>query len=99
MLTTIILSSSLLYELVGPACAKLALTLSKSYDVEEFKKTKNKEDVEAEDIVYNYHYTDETQIPKHDSPYSPNPPPFNLFPRTQANQPSSLYNAPTFSTT
>src|SRR5574344_516760 len=85
MLTTIILSSSLLYELVGPACAKLALTLSKSYDVEEFKKTKNKKDVEAEDIVYNYHYTDETQIPKHDSPYSANSPQFKLFHRNKDN--------------
>jgi Kef-type K+ transport system membrane component KefB len=31
LLQTIILSSSILYELIGPACAKLALYLSKSY--------------------------------------------------------------------
>ena len=31
-LQTIILSSSILYELVGPACAKLSLYLSHSYD-------------------------------------------------------------------
>lgn len=31
MMQTIILSSSILYELVGPACAKLSLWLSKSY--------------------------------------------------------------------
>ena len=31
MLQTIILASSVLYELVGPACAKLALYLSGSY--------------------------------------------------------------------
>ena len=30
-LETIILASSVLYELIGPACAKLALYLSKSY--------------------------------------------------------------------
>lgn len=41
MLTTIILLSSLLYELIGPACAKLALSLSKSYDVEQFNSKKN----------------------------------------------------------
>lgn len=34
MLQTIILSSSILYELIGPACAKLSLYLSKSYGVE-----------------------------------------------------------------
>ena len=31
-LETIILASSVLYELIGPACAKLSLYLSKSYD-------------------------------------------------------------------
>lgn len=61
MLTTIILSSSLLYELVGPACAKLALSLSKSYDVESFKSKKGIKNEES-DIVYNYKYTDETKI-------------------------------------
>lgn len=33
MLTTIILSSSILYELMGPACAKLSLYLTKSYEI------------------------------------------------------------------
>lgn len=34
-LQTIILASSVLYELIGPACAKLALYLSHSYDVKQ----------------------------------------------------------------
>ena len=34
MLQTVILSSSILYELIGPGCAKLALYLSKSYGQE-----------------------------------------------------------------
>jgi Kef-type K+ transport system membrane component KefB len=38
LLQTIILSSSILYELIGPACAKLALFLSKSYGVEQEEK-------------------------------------------------------------
>ncbi len=33
MLTTIILSSSILYELMGPACAKLSLYLTRSYEL------------------------------------------------------------------
>ena len=33
-LETIILASSVLYELIGPACAKLSLYLSKSYSVD-----------------------------------------------------------------
>ena len=33
-LETIILSSSVLYELIGPACAKLSLYLSKSYSTD-----------------------------------------------------------------
>ena len=33
-LETIILASSVLYELIGPACAKLSLYLSRSYDAE-----------------------------------------------------------------
>lgn len=37
-LQTVILSSSILYELIGPACAKLALYLSKSYGREESEK-------------------------------------------------------------
>ena len=31
-LRTVILASSVLYELIGPACAKLSLSLSHSYD-------------------------------------------------------------------
>lgn len=61
VLTTIILSSSLLYELVGPACAKLALSLSKSYDARAFKNKKQLQNEES-DIVYNYKFQDTTQI-------------------------------------
>ena len=41
-LNTIILSSSVLYELIGPACAKLSLYLSKSYsnDLEDITEVK-----------------------------------------------------------
>ncbi|MBQ6775446.1 MAG: cation:proton antiporter [Synergistaceae bacterium] len=46
-LRTVILASSVLYELIGPACAKLSLALSHSYDknvVEEKKLTDQEED-------------------------------------------------------
>lgn len=46
-LETVILSSSVLYELVGPACAKLSLYLSKSYS------TKIEDLVPAEDLGVN----------------------------------------------
>lgn len=51
-LNTIILASSVLYELIGPACAKLSLYLSKSYD------TKN-EATSQEEIINN-------SVDKHD---------------------------------
>ena len=46
-LRTVILASSVLYELIGPACAKLSLALSHSYDknlVEEKPLTTKEED-------------------------------------------------------
>lgn len=56
-LETIILASSVLYELIGPACAKLSLFLSKSYDpnnkniviIEQSKE--NKEHLEAKNKI------------------------------------------------
>lgn len=53
-LETIILASSVLYELIGPACAKLALYLSKSYEVtkqEVLEKAPKKEGEEMFPVV------------------------------------------------
>ena len=51
-LQTIILASSVLYELIGPACAKLALFLSHSYDNPiEYVKEKDDEKVFTEEAV------------------------------------------------
>lgn len=49
-LETVILASSVLYELIGPACAKLALYLSKSYAVsleERAKEAENKKEMQS----------------------------------------------------
>lgn len=56
-LETIILASSVLYELIGPACAKLSLFLSKSYDpnnkniVITEQSKENKEHLEAKNKI------------------------------------------------
>lgn len=56
-LETIILASSVLYELIGPACAKLSLFLSKSYDpnnkniVITEQSKENKEHLEAQNKI------------------------------------------------
>lgn len=56
-LETIILASSVLYELIGPACAKLSLYLSKSYDpnnknsVITEQPQENKEHIEAKNKI------------------------------------------------
>ena len=50
-LETVILASSVLYELIGPACAKLALYLSKSYAVsleERAKEAENKKEMQSD---------------------------------------------------
>lgn len=55
-LETIILASSVLYELIGPACSKLALYLSKSYGPEADKTSNeqiNDEEKEKNDIASN----------------------------------------------
>ena len=57
-LETVILASSVLYELIGPACAKLALYLSRSYAVsleERAEEAENKNDKEVHHKI-----TDET---------------------------------------
>ena len=58
VLETVILASSVLYELIGPACAKLALYLSRSYAVsleERAEEAENKNDKEVHHKI-----TDET---------------------------------------
>ena len=50
-LETVILASSVLYELIGPACAKLALYLSKSYAIsleERAKEAENKKEMQSD---------------------------------------------------
>ena len=56
-LETIILASSVLYELIGPACAKLSLYLSKSYGANDNEVTtieqtsESKEHIEAKNKI------------------------------------------------
>ena len=52
-LETVILASSVLYELIGPACAKLALYLSKSYAIsleERAKEAENKKEMQSGEL-------------------------------------------------
>lgn len=74
-LETIILASSVLYELIGPACAKLSLYLSKSYSnkledmvpvTEETEGEKPKSEVEL--LIQRIHKIQE-ELPKHSNPY------------------------------
>ena len=52
-LRTVILASSVLYELVGPACAKLSLALSHSYDKNQVEEKKPLSDKEEDKIIVN----------------------------------------------
>ena len=52
-LRTVILASSVLYELVGPACAKLSLALSHSYDKNVIEEKKPLSDKEEDKIIVN----------------------------------------------
>lgn len=71
-LETIILASSVLYELIGPGCAKLALYLSKSYsnkledivEIAEDGHEKNKVELLIERIQ-----AIQQELPKHENPY------------------------------
>ena len=71
MLRTVILASSVLYELIGPACAKISLALSHSYDVnspeEQEKIANNKDD---DQLVINLLIERikeiQTELPKHE---------------------------------
>lgn len=75
-LETIILASSVLYELIGPACAKLALYLSKSYSdkledlvpqVDEGSADNPKSEVE---LLIERIQKIQQQLPKHYNPYA-----------------------------
>lgn len=70
ILETVILSSSILYELIGPACAKLSLYLSKSYSdkIEDLVPDvdNSKSDVE---ILIDRIQAIQEQLPKHDDPF------------------------------
>lgn len=74
-LETIILASSVLYELIGPACAKLSLYLSKSYStklediVPEPETTPDgKQKTEVELLIERINAI-QSSLPKHDDPY------------------------------
>lgn len=66
-LETIILASSVLYELIGPACAKLSLYLSKSYsnDIDELAPIEEPEKSEVEKLIEQIKKIQET-LPEHD---------------------------------
>lgn len=74
-LETIILASSVLYELIGPACAKLSLYLSKSYSnkLEDMvpitpETTGEKPKTEVELLIERINRIQE-ELPKHSNPY------------------------------
>ena len=74
-LETIVLASSVLYELIGPACAKLSLYLSHSYStkLEELVPEPLPEDAaapptEVERIIARIHAI-QAELPRHEDPY------------------------------
>ena len=74
VLETIILASSVLYELIGPACAKLSLYLSKSYSnkLEDIVELPVEEDApqktEVELLIERIQRIQE-ELPKHNDPF------------------------------
>lgn len=74
VLETIILASSVLYELIGPACAKLSLYLSKSYsnkledivEIPEEDEALQKTEVE---LLIERIQAIQKELPKHDDPF------------------------------
>ena len=74
-LETIVLASSVLYELIGPACAKLSLYLSRSYStkLEELVPEPLPEDAaapptEVERLIARIHAI-QAELPRHEDPY------------------------------
>ncbi len=67
-LRTVILASSVLYELIGPACAKISLSLSHSYDNNEPEKIINPEEEEKHmvNLLIERIREIQTELPKHE---------------------------------
>lgn len=68
-----ILASSVLYELIGPACAKLSLYLSKSYsnkleEIVEIPEEEAEQKTELELLIQRIQAIQE-ELPKHDDPF------------------------------
>ncbi len=73
-LETVILASSVLYELIGPPCAKLALYLSKSYsnDLDELvPQVSEKPQPNAVELLIEQIQAIQKELPKHESDVSP----------------------------
>ncbi len=73
-LETIILASSVLYELIGPACAKLSLYLSGSYSnkLEEIVEIPEEEEAEQKtelELLIQRIQAIQEELPKHDDPF------------------------------
>ena len=76
ILETVILASSVLYELIGPACAKLSLYLSKSYSNKledlvpevETKETTGTPKTDVELLIERIQAI-QSKLPKHDDPF------------------------------
>lgn len=76
ILETVILASSVLYELIGPACAKLSLYLSKSYSnkledlVPEVEQAENTGEPKTEvELLIERIQAIQKELPKHDDPF------------------------------
>ena len=74
ILETVILASSVLYELIGPACAKLSLYLSKSYSnkLEEIVEIPEEEGAEQKtelELLIQRIQAIQKELPKHDDPF------------------------------
>lgn len=76
ILETVILASSVLYELIGPACAKLSLYLSKSYSnkledlVPEVVETEETGEPKTEvELLIQRIQAIQKELPKHDDPF------------------------------
>lgn len=74
ILETVILASSVLYELIGPACAKLSLYLSKSYSnkLEEIVEIPEEEGAEQKtelELLIQRIQAIQQELPKHDDPF------------------------------
>ena len=71
-LQTVILASSVLYELTGPACAKISLYLSGSYgDIELPKEAKEKDPVTRLELLIRRIHEIQQEIPETEETISP----------------------------